>query len=60
LKLLTVAFPHLQDAFGDEELPIAFLLKRGADQARAAGRSRPVSTPRAVRRRRSTKTRAKR
>ncbi len=35
LKRLTVAFPHLQDAFGDEDLPIAFLLKRGAARARA-------------------------
>jgi hypothetical protein len=33
LKLLTLAFPHLRDAFGPEDLPIAFLLKRGADRS---------------------------
>ena len=33
LRLLTVAFPHLREAFDPEELPVSFLLKRGADQA---------------------------
>jgi hypothetical protein len=33
LRLLTVSFPHLRDAFDPEDLPIAFLLKRGADRA---------------------------
>jgi hypothetical protein len=34
LKLLTVAFPHLRDAFDPDELPVSFLLRRGADRAR--------------------------
>lgn len=33
LELLTVAFPHLREAFDPEDLPISFLLKRGADRA---------------------------
>ncbi len=33
LKLLTVAFPHLREAFDREDLPVSFLLKRGADRA---------------------------
>jgi hypothetical protein len=37
LKLLTLAFPHLNDAVDPEDLPIPFLLKRGA--ARAAARA---------------------
>jgi hypothetical protein len=33
LRLLTVAFPHLREAFDPEDLPISFLLKRGAVRA---------------------------
>jgi len=33
LRLLTVAFPHLREAFDPEELPASFLLRRGADRA---------------------------
>ena len=33
LKLLTVAFPHLREAYDPEDLPVNFLLKRGADRA---------------------------
>lgn len=35
LKLLTLAFPHLREAFDTEDLPIPFLLKRGAARAAA-------------------------
>jgi hypothetical protein len=35
LKLLTLAFPHLKDAVDKEDLPIPFLLKRGAARAKA-------------------------
>ena len=35
LKLLTLAFPHLTDAFDHDDLPIPFLLKRGAARAAA-------------------------
>jgi hypothetical protein len=38
LKLLTVAFPHLREAFDPEELPVSFLLRRGADRAAARAR----------------------
>lgn len=40
LRLLTVAFPHLREAFDPEDLPISFLLKRGA--VRAAKLRRPT------------------
>ena len=35
LKLLTLAFPHLTEAFEHDDLPIPFLLKRGAARAAA-------------------------
>ncbi len=35
LKLLTLAFPHLTEAFDKDDLPIPFLLKRGAARAAA-------------------------
>ncbi len=35
VKLLLGLFPHLQDNFSKDELPIDFLLKRGARGARA-------------------------
>jgi hypothetical protein len=39
LRVLTVAFPHLREAYDKNDLPVAFLLKRGADRAAArAGR----------------------
>jgi len=34
LRRLTVAFPELHDAIDEDELPIRFLLRRGADRAR--------------------------
>ena len=36
LKLLTLAFPHLKEAYDADDLPIPFLLKRGAARAAAA------------------------
>ena len=36
IKLLMGLFPHLKDNFDKDELPIDFLLKRGARGARAA------------------------
>jgi hypothetical protein len=36
IKLLMGLFPHLKDNFSKDELPIGFLLKRGARGARAA------------------------
>lgn len=40
LRLLTMNFPHLREAFDPEDLPVSFLLKRGADrEARRLGRS---------------------
>ncbi len=35
LHLLTLSFPHLKDAFDANDLPIPFLLKRGAARAAA-------------------------
>lgn len=42
IKLLTVAFPHLRDAYDPEDLPVNFLLKRGADRA-AKATKRPAA-----------------
>jgi hypothetical protein len=39
LRLLTVAFPHLREAFDPGDLPVSFLLKRGADRAKRLSRS---------------------
>ncbi len=44
LQLLTVAFPHLKDAFDADDLPIPFLLERGA--ARAAAKAAKAAKPR--------------
>lgn len=35
LQLLTLAFPHLREAYDADDLPIPFLLARGADRAEA-------------------------
>jgi len=37
LRLLTMDFPHLKEAYDADDLPIPFLLKRGA--ARGAARA---------------------
>jgi hypothetical protein len=42
IKLLFSAFPDLRDSFDPEELPIAFILKRGA--ARAGSGTRQPGT----------------
>ena len=34
LRRLMVAFPELHDAVDDDDLPIRFLLRRGADRAK--------------------------
>ena len=41
LDMLLELFPHLEDSFDPDELPVSFLLKRGAHRAkrRAATRS---------------------
>lgn len=39
-RLLVVAFPHLRDSFDRDELPVAFILKRGAARAAAPEGSR--------------------
>ena len=33
VKMLLELFPHLRDAYDSDELPLSFLLKRGADRA---------------------------
>ncbi len=48
IKLLLVAFPHLHDAYEPEDLPIPFILKRGAERAArprrtAASGTRPAA-----------------
>ena len=55
LKLLTVAFPHLREAYDPEDLPVNFLLKRGADRAarrieRPAASRPPTANTRSKRR----------
>jgi hypothetical protein len=46
IKLLTVAFPHLHDAYEPEDLPIPFLLKRGAERAERSRRPAASRTAR--------------
>ena len=41
INMLLELFPHLRDSFDKDELPLAFILKKGA--ARAAKRSTPVT-----------------
>ena len=33
LKVLTLSFPHLRDAVDHDDLPVAFILKRGEEKA---------------------------
>ena len=51
LKFLTLSFPHLNDSFDRDDLPVTFILRRGRDKARA------LDAPR-QRRKMSAKTRA--
>jgi len=55
LKMLTLAFPHFKDAYDKNDLPIPFLLKRGA--ARAKKRATAATT--ATANTKATKTTAK-
>ena len=53
LKNLTAAFPHLRDTISADELPIAFVLKKGAQAAtrkRSSGRT-PSRTVRKAKKR---------
>jgi hypothetical protein len=52
IKLLTVAFPHLHDAYEPEDLPIPFLLKQGADRAARPSRTTAGRTQRTTPRKR--------
>lgn len=40
LKLLFSAFPHLENAFDPDELPVSFILRVGADREPLAPRKR--------------------
>jgi len=43
MKMLLELFPHLRDSFDKDELPISFLLKKGALKAASAGPRRVLS-----------------
>jgi hypothetical protein len=46
IKILTVSFPHLRDSFDKDELPVSFILKKGARRPakkQARGRRRKMS-----------------
>jgi hypothetical protein len=45
LRLLFAAFPHLEDAFDPDELPIAFIMRTGAERQTSAPprKRRPMS-----------------
>jgi hypothetical protein len=43
LRTLTLSFPHLRDSFDADELPISFILKRGAVTAATRRRRRKMS-----------------
>jgi hypothetical protein len=47
-----VAFPELHDAVDEDDLPIRFLLRRGADRARDRAARRAAAAPRVRRPRR--------
>jgi hypothetical protein len=53
LRRLTVAFPELHDAVDEDDLPIRFLLRRGADRARDRAARRAAAAPRVSRPRRA-------
>ena len=46
IERLTVAFPELHDAMDDDDLPIRFLLRRGADRARRRAKRVAATTSR--------------
>ena len=48
LRLLTMDFPHLKEAYDADDLPIPFLLKRGAARAAAkkTKKTKKAATPR--------------
>jgi hypothetical protein len=52
LRRLTVAFPELHEAVDEDELPIRFLLRRGADRARDRAARRKAAAEPATRPRR--------
>jgi hypothetical protein len=33
VRILTLSFPHLRDSFDEDELPVSFILKKGAGRA---------------------------
>jgi len=45
IDMLVELFPHLRDSFDADELPVNFLLRRGADR-NARKRARPVKKKR--------------
>jgi len=60
LRRLTVAFPELHEAADEDELPIRFLLRRGADRAKDREARAKAAASRTKRRRRpSVATRKK-
>jgi hypothetical protein len=40
LDMLLELFPHLQDSFDPDELPVSFLLKRGSQRAKRRAKPR--------------------
>jgi hypothetical protein len=54
-RMLVSSFPHLRDSFDRDELPIKFILRRGA--ARAAPSELPSSGPKRKRRKLSAAAR---
>jgi hypothetical protein len=49
IKLLLEMFPHLQDAFDKDELPISFVIASGAARAKGAKASRRLTKESAMR-----------
>ena len=49
IERLTVAFPELHDAVDDDDLPIKFLLKRGADRAQRRAERMAATSKKPVR-----------
>ena len=44
MKFLSLSFPHLKDAFDNDELPVKFILRKGRDKADRAASARKKPT----------------
>ena len=60
IKMLVELFPHLRDSVSRDDLPVSFLLKKGARRAAVAAESLADPTNRAVKKKRNLSPAARR